>query len=50
VVERFVAQLKAGRTAEGFIEAVDACGTYLAAHFPARPDDANELPNPLVEL
>jgi len=50
VVERFVAQVKAGRTAEGFVDAIAACGEYLAANFPARPDDVNELPNPLVEL
>lgn len=50
VVARFIAQVKAGKTAGGFIEAVEACGAYLAEHFPARPDDTNELPNALVEI
>jgi putative membrane protein len=50
IVERFVAKVKAGRTAEGFTEAVEACGNYLSTNFPPRPDDINELPNPLIEI
>ena len=50
VVARFIARVKSGKTADGFIEAIEACGDYLAEHFPPRPDDTNELPNALVEI
>lgn len=50
VVERFIAQVKAGHTSAGFLEAIEACGGYLATNFPPRPDDANELPNLLIEI
>jgi putative membrane protein len=50
VVARFVERVKAGHTAEGFLETIEACGSYLAEHFPPRPDDTNELPDPLVEI
>lgn len=43
-------ELRAGRPAEGFEAAVGLCGEVLAAHFPPRPDDANELPDRLVVL
>jgi len=50
IVARFVAQVQAGRIADGFLDAVRACGEPLAAHFPVRPGDRNELPNHLVEI
>jgi putative membrane protein len=50
MVKRFVGQVKTGNTAAGFIEIVEECGNYLAKHFPARPDDTNELPNVLIEI
>jgi len=50
MVKRFVTQVKAGNTATGFIEIVEACGNYLAENFPDRLDDTNELPNTLVEI
>lgn len=50
VVSDFVGAVKAGRTAEGFEQAVDACGTLLAEHFPAEPGDKNELPDHLIEI
>jgi putative membrane protein len=34
----------------GFAEAVGLCGDVLAAHFPPRDDNPDELPNALVEL
>jgi len=34
----------------GFAEAVGLCGDVLAAHFPVRDDNPDELPNALVEL
>src|SRR3546814_10562785 len=45
IVAAFVAAVKQGRVAEGFEQAVDACGALLAQHFPAAPGERNELPD-----
>lgn len=46
VVASIVAGMKAGRPADGVVEAVETCGRLLReAGFAARPDDADELPN-----
>lgn len=46
VVRRVVEGMKAGRPAEGMVEAVGACGELLrSAGFAARPDDRDELDN-----
>jgi putative membrane protein len=50
VVNAFVGQVKAGQYTQGFVAAVENCGTILAEHFPAQIDDINELPNHLIEL
>ncbi|HIC81116.1 MAG TPA: hypothetical protein EYP07_09170, partial [Kiloniellaceae bacterium] len=50
IVADFVQAVKAGRVAEGFDAAVDACGAILAAHFPAEAGSKNELPDRLIEL
>ncbi|HEY9148880.1 MAG TPA: TPM domain-containing protein, partial [Gammaproteobacteria bacterium] len=50
VVAEFVARVKEGRVADGFVNAVEACGEHLAHHFPAGKDNRNELPNHLIEL
>src|SRR3546814_13520591 len=50
IVAAFVAAVKQGRVAEGFEQAVDACGALLAQHFPAAPGARNELPDRLIEL
>ncbi len=42
--------IKAGRTADGLVAAVSHAGGALAAHFPPRADDSDELPNHLIEL
>ena len=39
-----------GHLAEGLVEAIAACGTALAQHFPAEGPSLNELPNRVVEL
>jgi putative membrane protein len=49
-VEALTAALRAGRPAEGFIQAVRLCGAVLADRFPPRPGDANELPDRLAEI
>jgi len=41
VGERF----KQGKFGEGLVEGIKMSGEQLAAHFPPRPDDVNELPN-----
>lgn len=50
MVTNFVAQVKAGNTSKGFLDTIDACGNFLAKHFPPRPDDMNELPDVLIEI
>ena len=50
IVADFVQAVKQGRTAQGFEQAVAACGAILAEHFPAAPGDKNELPDHLIEL
>ncbi len=43
-----LAEIKAGRLADGLIAAVGHTGAVLAEHFPPRPRDANELSDDLV--
>lgn len=50
IVAEFVAHVKAGQVAEGYIQAITQCGAELIKHFPRPADDSNELPNHLVEL
>ncbi|ANU08401.1 TPM domain-containing protein [Paraurantiacibacter namhicola] len=45
-----LAELKAGRIAEGMVAAVEHVGAVLAEHFPREEDDQNELPDRLIEL
>lgn len=50
IVAAFVQAVKRGEVAAGFEQAIDACGTLLATHFPAAPGDRNELPDHLIEI
>jgi uncharacterized membrane protein len=45
LVARVLAHLREGRPRDGLILAVEEVGAALAAHFPRRPDDRNELPD-----
>ena len=45
-----VAEVREGRIADGMIAAVNRVGTILSAHLPRTADDANELPDRLIEL
>lgn len=48
VVAKVVSGMKAGRPADGIVDAVDLCGQLLRQHgFVARPDDTNELSDAL---
>jgi putative membrane protein len=50
VVDRLVAEASRGRLADGFLAAVETIGGVLAAHFPARPLDNNELDDHVIEI
>lgn len=50
IVDVFLENIRNGKTEEGFITAIQASNDVLAQHFPATPDDINELPDRLVEL
>ena len=43
-------EVKAGRTAEGMIAAIEQVGVVLAEHFPRSSADTNEIPDKLIEL
>lgn len=48
VVDTLTNGLKTGNACDGFCTAIEHCGEILAAHFPRRLDDRDELPNKLV--
>ena len=50
IVDGLVRDLKLGRIADGFVNAVNACGKLLAVDFPRPPGDLDELPNHLIEI
>lgn len=50
VTNRFVAGARQGRFAEALVGAIEGCAAVLAPHFPARPDQRNELPDRVQEL
>jgi putative membrane protein len=45
-----LAGIRAGRTGDGMVGAVDQVGKVLAEHFPRAEDDVNELPDRLIEI
>lgn len=47
-VDALIADIRAGRATDGLLTAIDRIGAELAAAFPPRPDDTNELPNQVV--
>lgn len=49
-IARLREHMRAGRPADGFIAAVEACGPLLAEHFPPTGENPDELPNRLVEI
>jgi putative membrane protein len=44
-VDALVAHCGSGRIADGFISAIDTCGTVLATHFPRTTESRDELPD-----
>lgn len=49
VVTDLVAGVVAGRPGDGIVAAIGRCGGILAGHFPAEPDNLDELPDRLIE-
>lgn len=50
IVAGLVDHARGDRLADGFVAATMAVGDLLAAHFPVKPGDANELDDHLVEI
>ena len=49
-VAAVVKAIKAGRPADGFVQAIAMCGEALAAHFPPDGAPKNQLPNEISEI
>jgi putative membrane protein len=49
-IASLVGEIRAGRLGEGLVAAVGQVGAVLAAHFPPRPDDRDELANDVILL
>lgn len=49
IVAKFTGQVRQGRTLQGFLDCIEACGRHLRQHVPAT-HERNELPNHLVIL
>jgi len=49
-VEGLVAEIRRGRLADGLVATIGHLGAVLAAHFPPRPRDVNELSDDLILL
>ena len=50
VVRVLVSAMKAGRLGDGFVAAIERCGTVLAEHFPPGALKRDELPDRLLEI
>lgn len=49
-IDELTKEIAASRPADGFIKAINRCGTIMAEHFPPGVIDPNEHPNHLIEL
>ncbi len=49
VRDQIIRGIKDGKPREGICAAIESCGKALAAHFPRRPDDINELPDEVID-
>jgi putative membrane protein len=44
-VDALIAHMRNGRISDGFVAAIELCGSELATHFPRNPATRNELPD-----
>ena len=49
-MDRLIAEIRAGRLADGLIAAIESTGAVLAEHFPLRVGDRDELSDDVVLL
>jgi len=42
--------VRVGRGADGIVAAIERVGSVLSEHFPRSAEDANEIPDKLIEL
>ena len=49
VVAKMKVHFQNERFSDAIVDAIRDIGEVLAQHFPRKPGDANELPNPLIE-
>ncbi len=50
IIDTFVTQVRRGRVVDGFVDAIGACGTAMAEHFPPDPSQVDELSDGLIEI
>ena len=50
IVDTFLGHVQRGAVTEGFVAAITACGEAMAQHYPAKPGDADELSDGLIEI
>jgi putative membrane protein len=50
IIDRLLAEIRAGRAVAGLVGAVSAAGTILAEHFPPGADNPDALPDHLIVL
>ena len=50
IIDQFVAQVRRGKVVDGFVDAIGACGSAMAVHYPPDPSDISELSDGLIEL
>jgi len=50
VIDQFILRVRQGRLAEGVLAAIEGCVQELQPHFPARPDEPNEIANRVTEI
>ena len=50
IIDTFVAQVRRGRVVDGFVDAISACGSAMAEHYPPDPDDTSGLSDGLIEI
>ena len=49
-MEALLAEVRAGRPADGIVAAIEKVGEVLQQHFPRSEADTNEIPDKLIEL